>query len=62
MNNRTPSLDLKQKLVILNILHQGGLITMVKSYVHMPHILQKVALGPGRLLTTYVTTFYSSYI
>jgi hypothetical protein len=54
MNNRTPSLDLKQKLVILNILHQGGLITMVKSYVHMPHILQKVALGPG--------TFYSSYI
>jgi hypothetical protein len=28
----------------------------------MPHILQQVALGPGRLLTTYVTTFYTSYI
>jgi hypothetical protein len=35
---------------------------MVKSYVHMPHILQQVALGPGRLLATYVTTFYTSYI
>jgi hypothetical protein len=26
MNNRTESLDLEQKLVILNILHQGGLL------------------------------------
>jgi hypothetical protein len=28
----------------------------------MPPILQQVALDPGRLLTTYVTTFYTSYI
>jgi hypothetical protein len=26
MNNRTQSLDLREKLVILNILHQGGLL------------------------------------
>jgi hypothetical protein len=51
-----------QTLVVLNILHQGGPIATFKSYVHMPHILQQVALGPGRQLTTYVTTFYTSYI
>jgi hypothetical protein len=28
----------------------------------MPYILQQMALGPGKLLTTYVTTFYTSYI
>jgi hypothetical protein len=28
----------------------------------MPYILQQVALGLGRLLITYVTTFYTSYI
>jgi hypothetical protein len=28
----------------------------------MPRILQQVVLGPGRLLTTYVTIFYASYI
>jgi hypothetical protein len=28
----------------------------------MPHILQLVALGLGRLFTTYVTTFYTNYI
>jgi hypothetical protein len=34
----------------------------VKLYVHLPHILQQVALDPGRLLTTYVTTSHTSYI
>jgi hypothetical protein len=28
----------------------------------MPHILQQVALGLGRLLTIYVTIFYTNYI
>jgi hypothetical protein len=62
MINMTQSLDLKQKLVIPNILHQGGPITKDQSYVHMSHILQQVALDPGRLLTTYVTTSCTSYI
>jgi hypothetical protein len=34
----------------------------VEPYIHMPHILQQVALDLGRLLTTYVTTSYTSYI
>jgi hypothetical protein len=55
------SLDVKQKQVILNILHQGGLIATGQA-IHRPSMLQQMALGLGRLLTTYVTTFYTNYI
>jgi hypothetical protein len=34
----------------------------VKLYVHMPHILQQVALNLSKLLTTYITVFYTKYI
>jgi hypothetical protein len=53
---------MKQTLLVLSILHLGGPITTDQAYVHMPHILQQVALGLGRLLTTYVTTLYTRYI
>jgi hypothetical protein len=45
MNNRTQSLDLKQKLVILNILHQGGPIATGQAI--RTHATYITANGPG---------------
>jgi hypothetical protein len=45
------------------MLHQDGLCTnTLATHTHAINILQQMALGPDRLLTTYVTTFYTSYI
>jgi hypothetical protein len=45
MNNRTQGLDLKQKLVILNLLHQGGLLD--NSLAIYTHAIYITANGPG---------------
>jgi hypothetical protein len=45
MNNRTQSLDLKQKLIILNIVHQGGLLA--NSLATRTHAIYIIASGPG---------------
>jgi hypothetical protein len=44
MNNMTQSLDLKQKLVIFNILHQGGLLA--NSLATRTHAIYIIANGP----------------
>jgi hypothetical protein len=59
--NRTRSLDSKQNWLSLICYIQVVWLLRVMPYVHMPRILQQVALGPGRLLTTYVTSLYTSY-
>jgi hypothetical protein len=45
MNNRTQSLDFQQKLVILNLLHQGGLLA--NSLATRTHAIYITANGPG---------------
>jgi hypothetical protein len=37
------------------------LIAYIRAQVHRPHIIQQVAQDLGRLLTTYVTPFYTNY-
>jgi hypothetical protein len=45
------------------MLHQGGLfINTLATHTLAINILQQMALGLDRLLTTYVTIFYTSYI
>jgi hypothetical protein len=45
MNNRTQSLDFKQKLVIPNILHQGG--PLANRLVTLTHAIYITANGLG---------------
>jgi hypothetical protein len=44
MNNRTQSLDFKQKLIILNMLHQGGLLA--NTLATHTHAIYITANGP----------------
>jgi hypothetical protein len=45
MNNRSQSLNLRQKLVILNILHQCGLFA--NTLATRTHAIYITANGPG---------------
>jgi hypothetical protein len=44
------------------MLHLGNLLITIKPYPHQPHLYNKWPLGQSRLLTPYVTLYYTEYI
>jgi hypothetical protein len=61
MNNWT--LSLSKHWLSLTCYIRGGLFTnTLATNTHAINILQQMALGLDRLLITYVTSFYTSYI